>query len=487
MKGNLLKDFFSYGTVGVLGKFVGFVTIPIYTRFLSQADFGVLEIISVAMVLLAFLSTFQLESSFLRLYFEKKNKPEQRALFSNGLWIIIPGSILVALLIAAFSNSLSSLALKTSQYSYLIILAACELVFKNVLEYSIIVFRVEFNRKGYTTFNLTYVACNALAGIVAVAVLNYGLAGLLVSRCVVSMLFATIALYKAKKYITYQFSMPVLKEMLQFGVPLIPVVIAQWGQKYLSRILIILLFSLAQIGLYAVVTKVLLPFLLLTHSLRMAWHPYSYSNFDQTDSKALFNDFFNIFSFATTIVALVVIFFGGELLVLVASDKFIAGQNLLGLLAIAYMLNGLTDLVSTGILIKKKNTILSYAAIASTTVGCIAMYYFSLKLGLIGIVIGELIGEMLKFIITSLYVGKLFNGYFKFSRTVCSITLILTLAIILNQSFVNIELPFSGKTILFLLFSGLFATIYLFKNTSLYQRIKSLHTVSTLVQALKKP
>jgi len=486
MKSNLLKDFFSYGTVGVISKFVGFFTIPIYTRFLSKADFGILEILSVIMVLLAFLSTFQLESSFLRLFFDKKETKQKRNLFSSGLWIIIPGSIILSLALIAFNKPLANLILQSTDHSILLIIAISELMFKNVLEYSVIVFRVEFNRKGYTTFNLIYVFCNALLGIIFVAIFKYGLLGLLISRCVVSIVFAGIALFKAKKYVSLNISFPVLKEMLTYGVPLIPVVLAQWGQKYVARILIIFLFSLSQIGIYAIATKVLLPLLLLTHSLKMAWHPYTFDNYKNKESKALFNDFYNFFAFIASVIAVVLILFGEELLVVFASEKFADSQYLIGILSIAYILYGMSDLISTGILIRKKNNALSYASITGTFCGCLTMYLLSIRFGLIGIVIGELFGELVKFFLISILVKKIFTGYFKFKRSAIALSLLVPISFILNNGFTPIDYDWIIKSLFLTLIIGALSIIYFFRNQSLCLRMKSFGGTILSTQLLKK-
>ncbi|RUT79883.1 lipopolysaccharide biosynthesis protein [Ancylomarina longa] len=474
MKSDLLKDFFSYGTVGVLAKFVGLFTIPIYTRFLSKADFGILEIISVLMVLLAFLSTFQLESSFLRLFFEKKSLESKKKLFSTGLWIIILGSILLSSILIAFNRSLSVLMLKSVEYQLLFVIAICELLFKNVLEYSVIVFRVEFNRKGYTSFNLIYVFFNAFSGILFVAILQFGLLGLLISRCFISIVFSFIALLKVKKYLSFKLSGSVLKEMLGYSIPLLPVVIVQWGQKYISRVFIIVLFSLGQIGVYAIAAKVVLPLLLLTQSLKMAWHPYTFDNFEKEGSKELFNDFYNIFSFVASLIVIVLILFGKELLILFASEKFADSGYLIGILAITYMFSGMSDLISTGILIKKRNIVLTYSSVIGTSLGCFFMYYLSMKLGLLGIVIGELIGEFVKYSITAFLVKNIFVDYFKFSRTSIALCVLVPASFILNNGILSFNIDLFSKILLFLFLIGLLGMFYLFRNDSLNKRIKTL-------------
>ncbi len=471
MKSNLLKDFLSYGAVGVLAKFVGFFTIPIYARFLSQSDFGVLEILSVFMAILPYITTFQLESSLLRLFFEKKINLDKKKLFSTGLFGIIPVSIILSLFLIGFSEFFSELLLKSDTYSLIFIIVVSELVFKNIIGYCTVIYRVEFNRKIYTQFNLSYVILNAFLGILTVVVFNYGIMGLLISRLAVSIIYSIIAFTSTRKYFTLYFSIQQIKEMLTYGLPLLPEVFARWGQKYLSRIFIVIFFSLEQMGVFAITAKVLLPLILLTGSLKMAWHPYSFDHFEEKGSSDLFNDFFNLFSLIGTLIVVFLIFFGKDLLVLFASDKFISGGELIGVLAIAFILNGMSDLISSGILIRKKNMLLAYASIVSVCVGCFSMYFLAIQIGLLGIVLGELIGELVKYGLTVYFVREHFSNYFKFRRITIGLVFLLVIIFSTNYGVISTDINISLKILLYIALLILFCVLYFYKNTSLSNRI----------------
>lgn len=474
MKNSLLKDFLSYGVVGVMAKFVGFITIPIYARFLSQADFGILEIISILMALLPYFSTFQLESSFLRLYFDKKTFRSKKELFSTGFWLLVPCSIILSILLITFNMPLSMVVFKSSAFSLLFIITVSELLFKNVLGYCSIVFRVEFDRKGYASFHIIYVFLNALLGILFVVILDKGILGLLISKLFITCLFSVIVLFKVKKYLLWYFSVKTIREMLGYSLPLIPTVLAKWGQKYLPGIIILFLFSLDQMGIYSMATKVVLPLFLLTQSLRMAWHPYSFENYEKAESKVMFNDFYNVFSLIGSLIVIVLLFFGEELLVIFASEKFVKSQELIGFLAISYILGGLSDLLSAGILIRKKNIILSYSVLAGTSLSAISMYFFSLHLGLIGIVIGGLIGEISKYFVILYFVNEFFKGYFKYNRTFISLGIILFTVILFENVFPILFQNFGFKLFSCSAIIILLLLVFCYKNDSLTKKFNLL-------------
>ena len=82
---SLVKDFFSYGLIGVFGKAINIFVIPFYVRFLTVEEFGILELFSTSIAIFAMISTFQLDTAFLRYYSELKNKNDIKNYFSSGV------------------------------------------------------------------------------------------------------------------------------------------------------------------------------------------------------------------------------------------------------------------------------------------------------------------------------------------------------------------------------------------------------------------
>ena len=64
------KDTAIYGLGGVAARFASFFLIPLYTRFLSPAEFGILSIILVLPALLSEIANAGIIQGFYRLFFD---------------------------------------------------------------------------------------------------------------------------------------------------------------------------------------------------------------------------------------------------------------------------------------------------------------------------------------------------------------------------------------------------------------------------------
>ena len=84
----------------VLSRLVGFVMIPVYTRVLSPADYGVLEILSLTTDILSMLAGMGIGLAVMRFYYRAADQGERRVVVSSA-----------ALLLAAVFVAVSSLGL----------------------------------------------------------------------------------------------------------------------------------------------------------------------------------------------------------------------------------------------------------------------------------------------------------------------------------------------------------------------------------------
>lgn len=476
----LLKDFFSYGAIGATSKFIGFFTIPIYARYFSPTEFGVIEILSLLVAILTIFSTLQLENSFLRLFFEKKEEYAQKELFSTGLYVIVFFSFIILIILLLVRLPLSKYLLGSDKFTSLLVISLLQLPFNNVFGYTSMIYRVEFKRKQYSILQLSFIFLNVFFGIFSVAVLNLGLIGLFASRTILVFIYSLIALFIVKRYILKSFSFSMLKEMFNFSLPLIPGSLSYWLQRQIARIYIFVSFDLYQLGIYAVASKLAIPIMLIISSLKMAWTPYSYENFEKNDSKNNFNRFLNLFSFLGFILVVSLTLFSKEILVIFATNKFLKGYLLVGWVVLANVFIGQTNLIGVLLGIKKKSKEWSITAIIGVITSIIAMYLFSKAFNLVGIVIGGLFGNIVQFFILTKIINNHAPGFFIYNKTFIfqfSSIVFVSCFYLLQMTLLNVYIKIIITIILVLISLVLFfydSTSNNFKNNTTTLRISNI-------------
>ena len=120
----LLKDVFTYGFMGTLGRVVGFLLLPIFTRIFSVEEYGVIDIIAIFTNLVIVGSSLRLSASLSRYFSDAEKAPQQKILFSTLLIFSTFVNILFFTVIFIFSDSISFLLSEKLEYSNYVKLAA---------------------------------------------------------------------------------------------------------------------------------------------------------------------------------------------------------------------------------------------------------------------------------------------------------------------------------------------------------------------------
>ena len=101
----LVKDIVVYTTGLVLRRGLSIVTLPVITRFLTQADIGVVALVSTVRELLAVILELGVPNAAARFFYDYESREERRRLFGT-LFIFLMGSSVVASLLALAAGAL---------------------------------------------------------------------------------------------------------------------------------------------------------------------------------------------------------------------------------------------------------------------------------------------------------------------------------------------------------------------------------------------
>src|SRR5262245_62408302 len=97
---------YGFGHAGT--RIVGFLLVPIYSRYLTPADYGVLALVTMfAQVLYTFMNMGQ-SSALFRTYFRHDAPEERQAVITRSLWLILSLSFPIGLLVLVLLKPLST-------------------------------------------------------------------------------------------------------------------------------------------------------------------------------------------------------------------------------------------------------------------------------------------------------------------------------------------------------------------------------------------
>ena len=103
----LAKETAMYGVSSILGKFLNWMMVPLYTYVLaSSADYGIVTNLYAWTALLLVMLTYGMETGFLR--FANKNKDESGKVYSTTLIVVGTTSTIFALVCIFFSQPIAN-------------------------------------------------------------------------------------------------------------------------------------------------------------------------------------------------------------------------------------------------------------------------------------------------------------------------------------------------------------------------------------------
>src|SRR4051794_4564013 len=90
---SLLSDVAVYGVSSLLGQVIGFLLLPLYTRYLTPKDQGVVAMMAIVTLLFGPLANLGMTNAIFRRFNLEKAPGERRRVLSSGLVSVLVSSL----------------------------------------------------------------------------------------------------------------------------------------------------------------------------------------------------------------------------------------------------------------------------------------------------------------------------------------------------------------------------------------------------------
>jgi O-antigen/teichoic acid export membrane protein len=138
------------------------------------------------------------------------------------------------------------------------------------------------------------------------------------------------------------------RELLAYGLPLVPAVLSKWGQNYANRYVLALSLSLADLGVFSVAARLAAVVAVLDTAFRFAWDPMMMGLFEEEGSEPVFDRVLAVYLAGMSALCAALAFAGSPVVRLAAGPGYEAAGPLLGFLGFGLLWNGVTGIVGAG-------------------------------------------------------------------------------------------------------------------------------------------
>ena len=422
------KPFIIYGIGTALVRFTSLLLVPIYTRVFSPAEYGVYDIITSLVTLLYLFGMMQLESGLARFYYEKKDANDRVSLINTLFTTVLSFSSIISIIVVVFSNSISYLLFNTDEYSSSILYCALTIPAFNIYSYLSVLVRFEEKPLLFIFISIVQLLIMISLSILLVVVLKIGLAGVFIGIFAGFAVASLIIILHYRKVINLEFNKYILKELISFSFPQVPATIISWTNNYANRFVIASYLTLSENGLYSAALKLGSVFLLIDTAIRMAWPPFFWKHFHETDHREIFQKVFSRILLGVFVCFWLYVLFAKEVFQLVTPEAFWSASELLGVIGISNVLFMITNVVGMGPDIAKKTHFNIYFSLMALLINFSTLYYLLPIFGLFAVSLSVLMSNAV--LLTAFwyfsekiyYIGyslKLFFVYMLISISIC--------------------------------------------------------------------
>lgn len=358
---SLVKRFFKdsvlYALQPVLSKVVLFALIPLYTRYLSTADFGNLEYM---LTIGAFFSTFidlGLSSSFWNFKSGAQKQPEGLVVLNMLLSSLGIGLALLLLYILIWQANGDA-----SWLGSLIALLLLSEIFKKTYDMAMMLHTAAHKPWRFLMGGLVYAALLAATNVLFVMYMGLNIQGVVYAYVISGLVSALLWLPLLVQKSEGSFNRSLSRKMLSYGFPIMLGNLVLVLMTLSSRFFLKEFTTDTELGQFAYVNKWgTLAQVLLANAFYIAWNPIRWEIYEREDGPALFQRFSQLF---LTLFPALALLLTGALLVfvpLVTYDKeYLAVLNLLPFVVMSFVFFAIYYFNSMGLLFTQKTKVITY-------------------------------------------------------------------------------------------------------------------------------
>lgn len=328
----------AYTAASILSKLIAVGLLPLYTRYLTPADYGAAEVLFAAVVSASIVVRFGTIEALLRFFYKEDEDPARvvATSFAALFWL----STVAALIALPFARPISE-ALLDRPAPDLARIAIGGLWVLTLYEFLLTLFRLEERARAYFAVTMANVLVAIALTVVLVVGQGEGARGLLLGSYASGAVFVIGLIVAHRRRLSLWIDRPLLRRLLRFGLPTMPAELSLYLLNFVDRIIIVRAAGLAEAGLYSLAVKFAQAVNVLVRGFQLAWPPLAYSIRDDDEARRAYAAIVTWFVSGCAFVVVGMWLFSRWIVRALAAPEFFDSFQAIGLISTAVMLYAL--------------------------------------------------------------------------------------------------------------------------------------------------
>lgn len=413
--------FFKHSTIYTIGNILNrvgaFILLPIYTNYLTVAEYGVLELFYAVAAVVSGILAVGIAHAALRFYFEYDKEEDRHAVISTNYIASAVISIIGVGIVLIWHQELAELVFKNSNYNRSMVIILITLILElssqvciayiRAIEYSIFFVIIALAKL------LVQVALNTYLLVVHNAGVEGVLFGNLVTVALGWLILSVFTLSKCGIRFRWNIMVPVLKYSFPFLLSMLTgIVIVNVDRFAISTSL-----NLHMLGIYALAMKFgNLLIELIGEPFNRSYGAFRFTIMNDPEAPVIQAKIVRYLVILTFSAGLGITYFTSDLLQIMSDPSFWPASKYLPLILLAAAFKVISYPLQTGILYKKKTRYIFYIGLAEAitiTIGSIALVQL---FGILGVCIALFVTSLVQLILTDQISQKMFKVKYEYRK-----------------------------------------------------------------------
>jgi O-antigen/teichoic acid export membrane protein len=390
-RGSVLKDarrLLDRSAIYALGllllRGMSFLLIPLYTRYLDRAEYGIVAVAASVTAVLAVLGPLSLHGALARLYFDATSGADRKRV-AGALWVAtILAAGLLTLLLDRLGEQWSAVLLPDVPFRPYIRLAIWTAFLTTFGLIPLNLLQIEERPGLYVKVTVAGALVTTLCIIWLVVARRMGAYGYLLGTLIGSALLAIPYALLAARMATLRLRWDVTRAALVYSLPLVPHALAGWVLELSDRALLQRFVPLGELGLYSLGYQLASLLTMAATAINFAWTPYMYGVVrDRPDTAAAELGRMTTYYVAVLCaLALGVALLGGDILRILTEPPYHSAYRVVPLVALGLLFSGLYLVPANLLFLRSKTGLIPFVTIAAGIVNVALLLSLAPRLGI---------------------------------------------------------------------------------------------------------
>lgn len=386
IKGISINAFwFSLGSI--LTPAISFILLPIYTRYLTPSDYGIISLAAVISSIFSILFIFGMRTAVSRFYYEYYTDRQQLTEYISTIYItVLSFGFICAIVLTLLGNAIFQVLLPDLPFFPYILLVIWTTL--GIVPFYLSLNLIQMRQQSflYGILCIIQIVITAALIFLFIVVLHEGALGGLKGQFIASIIFFIVGICYLKDDINITFNIKKLKESLELSLPILPHELAGWTMTLINRIFLSNFSTLAFVGLFTLGYQLGSLLCIVSSSFVLAWVPYFMSNAKEFGhvSNQKFSQLTIYYQSVIFFFGLCIILFSIDFLHLMTTPEYYKSAQIVPFTVIIFLFDGMYYLGAVVLLYMKRTGYQSAVTFSAAIINVILNIIFIPPFGMFG-------------------------------------------------------------------------------------------------------